>query len=329
MFGSVENSAKYISLGPACYRKRVSNIIWVSPSQVHRGGPPAGSGNGTRSESSVRERGHRICASLQQANRVLQPVFHSSKEGLGVASHFRSSSSERLRPAAQVQNLNFETNRATDQIRGLVCHDRSQGLILPHIHPSVSQEVPELRFWGQSIPISVSSIRPSIITPHFDEMRRCSPGASSASGYSHYELHRQLVDSSSVASVGSAASRCRSGPHERSGVQLNAKKSVLSPLQRTTFLGVVWDSKSMQARLSPTLIESILWAVKRIRLGQSLTVKQFQRLLGLMAAASNVIAFRLLYMRPLHWWLRNKSFFPRGATPFAWSRSCDDAFVPW
>ncbi len=64
----------------------------------------AGSGNGTRSESSVRERGDRMCASLQQGNRVLQPVFHSSKEGWGVVSHFRSSRSERLRQAAQVQD---------------------------------------------------------------------------------------------------------------------------------------------------------------------------------------------------------------------------------
>ncbi len=32
--------------------------------------------------------------------------------------------------------------------------------------------------------------------------------------------------------------------------RLNAKKSVHSPLQRTTFIGVVWDSTSMQARLS-------------------------------------------------------------------------------
>ncbi len=130
-----------------------------------------------------------ICTSLQQGNRVLQPVFHSSKEGWGVASHFRSSSSKQLRHAAQVQNVNFETTHATDQIRGLVCHDRSQGRILPHIHPSVSQEVHEVHFWGQSIPISGSSIRPSIITSHFHEMRRCNPGASSASGYLHYELH--------------------------------------------------------------------------------------------------------------------------------------------
>ncbi len=169
----------------------------------------------------------------------LQLVFHSSKERWGVASHFRTSSSERLRHEAQVQNVNFETNRATDQIRGLVCHDRSQGRVFPHIHPSVSQEVSEVCFWGQSIPVSGSSVRPSIITPHFHEMRRCNPGASSASGYSHYELHRRLVDSISVASVCSAASRCRAGPHERVGVTDKRQKSVLSPLQRTTFLGVV------------------------------------------------------------------------------------------
>ncbi len=42
------------------------------------------------------------------------------------------------------------------------------------------------------------------------------------------------------------------------------------------------------------------------------TVKHFQRLLGLMAAASNVIPFGLLYMRPLQWWLKTKGFSPRG-----------------
>ncbi len=59
-------------------------------------------------------------------------------------------------------------------------------------------------------------------------------------------------------------------------LRLNAKKSVLSPLQMTTFLGVAWDSTPMQAHLSPARIESILSAVKSIRLGQSLTVNSFR-----------------------------------------------------
>ncbi len=186
-------SAKYISLGSADYRKRVSNTVRVSPSKVHggvvhRGAPPAASGYGTRSESSFRERGHRICTSLQHGNRVLQPVLHSSKEGWGVVSHFRSSSSERLHQAAQVQILTLR--QIVPQIRSedwFVTIDLKDAYF-HYIHPSVSQEVPEVRIWGQSIPVSGSSVRLSIITPHFHEMRRCNPGTSSASGYSHYEL---------------------------------------------------------------------------------------------------------------------------------------------
>ncbi len=96
------------------------------------------------------------------------------------------------------------------------------------------------------------------------------------------------------------------------GLRLNAKKSVLSPALRTTYLGVVWDSTTMQARTSPAQIESILTAVARVRGGQSLTVKRVQRPLGLMAAASNVIPLGLLYMRPLQGWLKTRVFFPEG-----------------
>ncbi len=98
-------------------------------------------------------------------------------------------------------------------------------------------------------------------------------------------------------------------------LRLNAKKSVLPPVQRTTYLGVVWDSTTMQAYLSPAHIESILAIVKREREGQSLTVKLFQKLLGLMAAAFNVITFGLLHMKPLQWWLRTTGFSLRG-NPF-------------
>ncbi len=68
----------------------------------------------------------------------------------------------------------------------------------------------------------------------------------------------------------------------------------------------------IQARLSPARIDSILAAVKRVRGGQSLTVKLFQKLLGLMAAASTVITFGLLHMRPLQWGLRTTGFSQRG-----------------
>ncbi len=57
---------------------------------------------------------------------------------------------------------------------------------------------------------------------------------------------------------------------------------------------------------------SHLMAVTRVREGRSPTVKQFQRLLGLMASVSNVISFGLLYMRPPQWLLKSKVFSSRG-----------------
>ena len=97
------------------------------------------------------------------------------------------------------------------------------------------------------------------------------------------------------------------------GLRLNTKKSVLTPAQRTTFLGVVWDSVTMRAQLSPARIEYILTTVSRLKLGQAVTVKHFQRVLGLMAAASSMIPSGLLHMRALQWWLRTKGF-SRGET---------------
>ncbi len=45
----------------------------------------------------------------------------------------------------------------------------------------------------------------------------------------------------------------------------------VSPVQRTSYLGVLWDPTTMQARMSPARIESILTSVKRVRVGHSLS----------------------------------------------------------
>ncbi len=325
-------------MGPADCRKGVSNSVRFSTTALqrrdsHTGGPRAGSGYGTRGESPIKEGGHRGGPSSREGIRVLQPIFHSSQEGWRVASDHRSASTEPLSQSAEVQDAHAEASCVTNQVRGLVCHDRSKRRILPRIHPSVSQEVPKVRFWGQSIPISGSSLRSSTLIPHVYKSSGCSTSSIEAAGHPHTKLYRRLADSSSVGDGGGETSRSRVvlAHMKQLGLRLNAKKSVLSPVQRTTYLGVVWNSTTMQARMSPARIESIFTSVKRVREGQSLTVKQFQRLLGLMAAASNVIPFGLLYMRPLQWWLKTKGFSPRG-NPLRMikvSRRCVRALDMW
>ncbi len=137
--------------------------------------------------------------------------FIVPKKDGGVASDFISASAEPLSHATEVQDADTQTGRVSDQVRGLVCHDRSKRCILPCFNPSHSQEVPEVCFRGRSLPIA-----PSTLTPHFHEVCGCSVAAT---GHPHAQLHRRLVDSCSIRADGGSTSRCRSCPHESAGVK--------------------------------------------------------------------------------------------------------------
>ncbi len=220
----MESTAKCVSVDPAHCRERLQNPVRFSSASIqqcfsHSGGPRAGSGNGTRSRHSLEKRGHRGGLSPRKRVRVLQPVLHSSKEGWGVASDFKSVSAEPLSHATEVQDADTQTGHVSDQVRRLVCHDRSKGHILLCLHPSHSREVPEVCFRRRSLPVSGSSVWPSTLTPHFHEMCGCCVSSVAATGHPHTQLNRRLVDSRSVRADGGLASICRSCPHESAGVK--------------------------------------------------------------------------------------------------------------
>ncbi len=97
------------------------------------------------------------------------------------------------------------------------------------------------------------------------------------------------VSISSIRADGGSTSRYRSRSYERVGVKSKRQEKCAFSLQKTTYLDVVWHSITMQAHLSPARIELIQKKACH-------SVKQFKKLLGLMAAVSNVIPFGLLYM---------------------------------
>ncbi len=231
--------------------------------ESHSGGPRAGSGNGTRSRYSLEGGDHRGGPSSQKRVRVLQLVLYSSLEGWRVASHFRSASVEPLSQQTEVQDA--QTGHVSDQVRGLVCHDRSKRCILPYLHPSHSQGVPEICFRGRSLPISGSSLLPRTLTPHFTKCVDAGLAPLRLQGICiliYIDDWLILTQSEQMA----AQHRDVVLAHMKVlGLRLNAKKSVFSPALRTTYLGVVWDSTTMQARMSPARIESILTAVARVR----------------------------------------------------------------
>ncbi len=95
------------------------------------------------------------------------------------------------------------------------------------------------------------------------------------------------------------------------GLRLNVRKVYFS----STDYPLIWAWCGIRPRCRhacPLLGSSQSSRQSRVREGRSLTVKRFQKLLGLMSAASNVITFGLLYMRPLQWWLKTKGFSQRG-----------------
>lgn len=72
--------------------------------------------------------GHRMYSSSRENFWVLQPVFHSSEEGWGVVSHFRSSPLKQVSEEIQVQDVDNPFNRVSNKVRGKRSEETGQPL---------------------------------------------------------------------------------------------------------------------------------------------------------------------------------------------------------
>ena len=324
--------SEYICVGPAYCRAGLQTAVQLPSPEVQRGGldcgrPRAGSGYGTRSSIPVGKRGHRTCSSATQGVRVLQPVLHSSQEGWGVASNNRSQALESFSEEIQVQDAHNSSHRESDPVRGLVRHDRSKDA---YFHISIlpcHRKFLRFAFGGEAYQYRVLPFGLALSPRTFT---KCMDAALAPLRLQGIRVLNYIDDWLILAKSYDMAVRHRDVvlAHIRClGLRLNTKKSVSTPSQRTMFLGVVWDSTTMRAQMSPARVGSIQAMVSRVKLGHNLTVKQFQVLLGHMAAASSVIPSGLLHMRPLQWWLRAKGFSLRG-NPFRMIRVMRRCLVP-
>ncbi len=160
-----------------------------------------------------------MCGSLQQGNGFYSSYFIVPKKDVGLCCILD------LRVLNDsVMQLKFKMLT----LRQIVPEIRSEDWFFTidlkdaHFHISIlpcNRKFLRFAFGGKAYQYQVS-----INTPHFYEMHRCNSGASASSRYSHIELHRRLVDSSSFAFVGSSASRYRSYPHERIGVMAKCQE---------------------------------------------------------------------------------------------------------
>ncbi len=119
----------------------------------------------------------------------------------------------------EVQDAHSQASGVSDQVKGLVCDHRSKRCILPCLHLSSTQEVPEVCFRGRSLPILGSSVGPCTLTLNFHEVCGCCSGSTATPWHPHTQLYQRLVDSGSIGADSGLTSRCRSCPYERVGVK--------------------------------------------------------------------------------------------------------------
>ncbi len=77
-------------------------------------------------------------------------------------------------------------------------------------------------------------------------------------------------------------------------------------MQRISFLGMELDSVNQTAHLTQEWAQSVLNCLNTFKSRTAAPLKQFQRLLGHMAAAAAVTSLGLLHMRPLQHWLHGR-----------------------
>ncbi len=119
---------------------------------------------------------------------------------------------------------------------------------------------------------------------------------------------------------------------ERLGLRVNFAKSALSPSQGVSFLGTVLDSALMRAVIAPERALAIQKLAATFKSDTARPLKVFQRMLGLMAAASPVLQLGLLRMRPLQRWLKPRvphNAWRHGRLHIRVNQACVTALTPW
>ncbi|XDV11669.1 hypothetical protein PO909_000543 [Leuciscus waleckii] len=118
----------------------------------------------------------------------------------------------------------------------------------------------------------------------------------------------------------------------RLGLQVNWDKSKLCLVQMISYLGMELDSVAWTACLTEERVQSVLTCLTSFRGRTAVPLKQFQRLLGHMAATVAVTPLGLLHMRPLQRWLHDrvpKWAWQSGTFRVKVTPHCRQTFSPW
>ncbi len=120
---------------------------------------------------------------------------------------FWTSSLEPGIQSEQVQDANCKVHFVSNPTKRLVCDHRSKRCIFSHPDRQETQEIPQVRFRGQSLPVLCSSVLAGSGPPNVHKVYGHSSGPTLAPGCPNIELPRRLADLNSIAGSGADISR--------------------------------------------------------------------------------------------------------------------------
>ncbi len=177
------------------------------------------------------------------------------------------------------------------------------------------------------------ALRAVPIAPCLHESSGGSPCSLERTGHAHSQLPRGLAHTGSVSGSVMRTQGLVLTHLSQLGLRVNWEKSKLLPMQMISFLGMEFgfgQSDSAPHAGTRSVCVELLEHIKEQ--AEFETLKQFQRLLGHMAAAAAVTPLGLLHMRPLQHWLYGRV--PRWAWQSGMLRvqvtpACRQTFTPW
>ncbi len=262
--------------------------------------------------------------SSRYEGRVFQPLLHCAQEKRWVTTNLGSAHLDaqdahaeprlRMHPSpSSVCSIDLKTR--TSMCRSFRATGHSCGLHSKDEHISTG---PALR----AVPIA----------PCLHESSGGSPCSLERSGRAHSQLPRRLAHTGSVSGSVMRTQGLVLSHLSQLGLRVNWEKSKLLPMQRISFLGMEFGFGQSDSAPHAGTRSVGVELLEYIQEQDAAPLKQFQRLLGHMAAAAAVTPLGLLHMRPLQHWLHGRV--PRwpwqsGTLRVQVTPACRQTFTPW
>ncbi len=231
---------------------------------------------------------------------VLFNLFPDSKERWGSSAHPESQEVQSsFKASALPYALSFNPFNF-HQTRGLVHNSGSPGCLFPHPNSQGPQEVPQVLLSGQRLRVQCSPLRSVIGSPHFHQMYECGTHSSSSPGPTYCQLPGRLGNLLSYRAAGQE--QHKGGPNPLAEIGVDSEE--LSHTHKGSDIPrLEFEFDYNESVSDSTEAVSVEGVPVRVPQKEQVTVRLGRRLLGLMAAASQVVPLGLLHLRTLQRWL--------------------------